>query len=493
MLTLLEACDHPDLFNFPLWEGQRQLLHAYEEALGRGDWMGVWCIGRRSGKSTLAALIALWSCLMRPDLDERAGIAGQSQAVVISPSKEQAQNVINMGYDLLKRSPILFPLVAGKTAGKIEFTNGTRFVAFPASANNILGWPFRFLFLDEAAKFFDNEVGSDHEIEHIFRAALPSTAQFQGLAPVIVASTPQGDTNWFAQQVRAGENGELQSGRTYHAPTASMNPTITQEFLDGEEKRDPEGFRGEFLAELVGSGGAFLDPELIDAAVMRSRELQPSEGTGWIAGFDPSFTKDPAAVAIVGRDLNDPDRLVVGAVRVWTPPKGAGAVVDAEGRRALEDKLLSEVADLCALYRVRGVVTDGYAAAIVNTALERRGFYVESFPLGAQSKLEMFTGLRARFHSHSLELYDETVLLEDLKRLKTVYRGATRTVDTPRYQGRHCDTAIALGLAAMYHDRNGFAGNGLPVLVGPEQPEARPVFNAPAQLIRPTVAADYTF
>lgn len=491
MLTLLEACDHPDLFNFPLYPGQRRLIFALQEALDRGDWLAVWCIGRRSGKSTLAALVAIWCCLMRPDLDELAGIAGQSQAVVISPSKKQAQNVINMGKDLVRRSPVLWPLVANTTMDRIDFVNGTSFVAFPASANNILGWPFRFLMLDEAAKFFDNEAGSDHEIEAVFRGALPSTAQFQGRAPVVVCSTPEGDTNWFAEQVRLGESGELESGRTYKAITADMNPTITPEFLAAEERRDPEGYRGEYLAELVGSGGAFLDPELIDGAVVRGHELSPGDARGWIAGFDPSFTHDPAALVLVGRDSDNPDRLVTGTCRIWTPPKGA-AKADAAERRAIEDQLLSEVGDVCVRYKVDAVVTDGYAAPIVNTALERRGLYVESYTLGTQSKLEMFTTIRSRLLSRSLDLYAEPYLIEDLKRLKTVYRGASRTVDTPRYQGRHCDSAIGLGLACSYHDKEGYGGAGLPQVYDDSGPKPRPIFGS-GDLSKPSRLEHYKF
>ena len=36
MISLLEACDDESLFNFSLWDGQRQLLTEFEEAQAAG-------------------------------------------------------------------------------------------------------------------------------------------------------------------------------------------------------------------------------------------------------------------------------------------------------------------------------------------------------------------------------------------------------------------------------------------------------------------------
>src|SRR5207253_2787657 len=62
---LVQACDDRRLFAFDLWPRQRELLEAVE----RGPRIHVWAVGRRSGKSTMAALVCLWDCLLRPELD----------------------------------------------------------------------------------------------------------------------------------------------------------------------------------------------------------------------------------------------------------------------------------------------------------------------------------------------------------------------------------------------------------------------------------------
>lgn len=483
---LVEACDDPNLFDFPLWPGQRGLLEAFESAYDQGDWLAVWNIGRRSGKSTLAAVVALWSCLLRPDLDGMAGIAGQSQAVVISPSEKQARLLVKMARDLVQRSPLLGPLLERDTASELDFVNGTRLSAFPASARNIRGWPFRCLILDEASSFFDNDSGAEHQIDEVFGAALPSTAQFQGRAPVIVASTPKGDANWFAAQVRAGEQGNLTRGRVYHAPSPMMNPTLTAEFLESEEKRDPENYRGEYMAELVGSGGAFIDPELIDECVAVRDELPPDACDHWVAGIDPAFTRDPFALVICGRDREDRDRIRVGCVRTWLPPKRKPGT--SQELHELENRVLSEVCDVMTRYRVSAVVHDQHQAAVIAEYIRRRGLWPEKYNLSSGSKLDVFTNLKARVVARTLELYEHSLLVMELKRVRAKQTAAGRAIETPSLGGTHCDTSIALALAVGYIDRGGAPGIAMPLVVYDETPA--PVFGMAAETERQSIS-DY--
>jgi hypothetical protein len=487
----VQACDDTALLGFPLWPGQRRLLEALEEALTAGDWLNVWCIGRRSGKSTLAALVALHSCLLRPDLDASAPMG--SHGIVVATNLKQARMVVSTAAEIVQRSPLLARLVDKVALDEIRFTNGTTLASFPASSRGGRGRAVRCLVLDEAAHLADNDTGAAHEAEELYRALIPATAQFSGLTPVIVSSTPAGDSNWFASLVTAGRAGQLEHGRAYVAASADMNPTLDADFLASEERRDPDGFRGEYLAELIGSGGAFLDPELIETCVASRGELDPGDADAWVAGFDPSFAKDPAALVIVGRSRENRDRLLVGAVRTWQPPKGRKRPEGAD-RRALEDKLLSEVCEVCERYGVRTVATDGYMAGVVHEALRRRGLWVEAHTLTTASKVELFSNLKARLTAGSIELPDDATLISELRRLRSTFRGGSRQVETPRLQGTHCDTAIGLALAVQHLDRDGRPGKGTP-LVSHEQPDHDPrrAFSLPRQFTSAETVRDYAF
>jgi hypothetical protein len=463
-VSVLDACDDEQLLGFDLWPGQRDLLQWFQLGQDAGDWLSVWCVGRRSGKSTLAALVALHSCLLRPDLDAMAGSTGGSHAIAIATNLKQARHLIGVAREIVQVSPLLSSMLNSDTLDSLTFSNGTVFAAFPASSRGGRGRAVRCLILDEAAHLLDNDGGSAAEVGDVFAAMIPATAQFRGKAPVIVCSTPAGDANFFADLVRKADTGELEHGRAFRAPSADMNPHLDKSFLEAEERRDPDSFRGEYLAELIGSGGAFLDPDLVESCVASRGELDPDEADSWVAGFDPSFSQDPAAVVMVGRSRVNPDRLLVGCVRSWLPLRQRKTVRTDE-RRQLEDRLLSEVADVCERFHVRAVVTDGYMPGVVNEALRRRGLWVEEFTLTTGSKVEMFAGVKARLAAGSIELYPEPTLVAELKRLRSVFRGGSRMIETPRLGGTHCDSAIALGLACQHIDRDGRPGTGMPLLV----------------------------
>ena len=116
-----------------------------------------------------------------------------------------------------------------------------------------------------------------------------------------------------------------------------MNPTIDEGFLAGEEARDPENFRSEYLAEWVAGGGSFFD--------LRSVELEdgpaaPGDGRRWLAALDPAFHADQFGVALVGESANERGVLVTG-VLAGIEPGARRRSLDA--RREREDATLVAV------------------------------------------------------------------------------------------------------------------------------------------------------
>jgi hypothetical protein len=171
-----------------------------------------------------------------------------------------------------------------------------------------------------------------------------------------------------------------------------MNPTVSAAFLARERARDPNGFRGEYEAQFVGSGAAYLDPDRIEDAVERPGELLPEQGRGWVAGLDPAFSSDPFGLALVGRDPRDQNRLVLGLARAWKPARRRSGSF--EERREVEDAVLAEVAEVCRRYGA-SVVTDQFAAPAVVDRLRRAGLNVRTEPMTATSKTAAFGELRA--------------------------------------------------------------------------------------------------
>jgi len=446
---LVESCADGQLFNFPLWPRQRELLAAAEE----GPRVHVWALGRRSGKTTLAAITCLHNALFRPDLDQRVRAGERRYAVGVATNLSQSRLLVNQARVIVERSPLLAPLLKSATEDELSFElpSGARTAvrAFPCSSRGGRGWPISCLVMDETAHFLTETEGFQ-TAERVWEALVPSTAQFGDGGLVIVSSTPYGQDGLFAQLYQQASSGELPDARALHASTAQVNPTIDAAFLEREEARDPDSFRSEYLAEFTGSGGAYLD---FDRFTVADRgEIAPDDATNWVAALDPAFSSDPFGLALVGRpkDPKEHGRLLLGLAHAWLPPKKKGASF--EERRAIEDQLLDGVAEVCKRYRAR-VVTDQFAAKAVVERLQRAGLSVKTEAMTASSKTAIFSELRARLYDGSLELYEHPDLLAELRRLRTRFTAGAAAVVNPRVGRSHGDLAQACALGVWQQAR----------------------------------------
>jgi transcriptional antiterminator Rof (Rho-off) len=220
---LVQACDDRRLFNFPLWPKQRALLEAVEA----GHRLHVWALGRRSGKTTLAAIVGLHTCLFKPSIAARVRPGERFYAVAVATNLRQARLFVSAARSIVEASELLADQVVSVTEDEIVFATGGVLTAFPCSSRGGRGWPVAALLMDEAA-FFLSETEGPQVAERVFEALVPSTAQFGGLARVIVASTPYGTDGLFAGLRRRGirSRSSLNTARSLSARGArSLTPT----------------------------------------------------------------------------------------------------------------------------------------------------------------------------------------------------------------------------------------------------------------------------
>jgi hypothetical protein len=445
---LVAACDDDRLLGVPLTDDQRRRLELVERH--RTSW---WAVGRRGLKTTSMAYVGLWCCLLRPQLLGYLRPGERGYCVGIATNHRQARLLVHSALATVERSPLLAPLVEAVTEDEIAFANGTTFAAFPSSSRGGRGWPIFCLLLDELAHMIDNE--GNVSADAVVRALLPATAQFGADARVVASSTPWGADGAFAEGFGRALSGENPDAVAHHATTAEANPTIDPAFLAAEERRDPEGFKSEYLAMFVGSGGSFFDAENVQACVTLPGELRPEDGVDWVAGLDPAFSSDPFGLVMVGRDRKDPRRLLVGLVRSWVPPRLRPVSLD-EARK-VEDAVLAEVAHVIRLFGARAV-TDQYRSSGVVERLRRYGVQVRSEPMTAPTKDAAFGFLRGRVNEGGIELFEHPELQRELRAIRTRYAAGKTSVVMPRIGGSHCDLAQALAIAVFEHDRRSLGG-----------------------------------
>src|SRR4051812_31228182 len=89
-----EACR---LLGFEPWPKQAELL----QAIGEGPRMHAWALGRRSGKSTLAAIVCLWDALLRPELDAKVRPGERRYAIAVATNLRQARLIVSAARTLV--------------------------------------------------------------------------------------------------------------------------------------------------------------------------------------------------------------------------------------------------------------------------------------------------------------------------------------------------------------------------------------------------------
>lgn len=103
----------------------------------------------------------------------------------------------------------------------------------------------------------------------------------------------------------------------------------------------------------------------------------------------------------------------------------------------------------------RAGVTDQYAAPAVVDRLRRAGFSVTTIPMSATSKTAAYLELRARLNAGTLDLYEDTDLLAELRRLRARFSAGSAAVVNPRVGGSHGHLAQAVALAVYEIDLHG--------------------------------------
>jgi hypothetical protein len=114
---LLAACEDEQLLGVlgvPLTPDQRLRLAAVEA----GPRTHVWAVGRRGLKTTTAALVGLWCCLLRPELLTYLRPGERGYCVGIATNHRQARLLVQAALSIVERSPLLAPPTAQGARGE---------------------------------------------------------------------------------------------------------------------------------------------------------------------------------------------------------------------------------------------------------------------------------------------------------------------------------------------------------------------------------------
>ncbi len=382
-------------------------------------------IGRRGGKSRVAALIAVFLAVLR-DYSDVLAPGEMGTVAIIAADRRQARTVLRYINGLIDGSPMLAKLVVNRTAESIELVNGIVLEVHTASFRSVRGYTVVAAVLDEVAFWrSDDSANPDREIVAALR---PAMALVPG-ALLIAISSPYSRHGilWDAHRLHHGRDGD--PILTWRAESRTMNPLLPLAVIDQAMAEDEAAARAEYLAEWRSDVDRLIPPEAVDACVIPGRlELPPSGAVSYQAFVDPSGgSSDAMTLAIAHTERRGEQTVaVLDCMREVRPPFSPDAVT-------------REFADTVKAYRCHRVTGDAYGGEWPRERFRDRGI---EYAIADKNKSELYLAAVPLLNARRCELLDVPRLRVQLVGLeRRTARGGRDSVD--HGPGAHDDLANA--------------------------------------------------
>jgi hypothetical protein len=384
-------------------------------------------VGRQGGKtSRIGALCAVYESFrhaLRPG--ERAYV------YLIAPVTDQARIAFRFIRDYICASPVLYKKVKKIRKSEIDLDNGITIRCCPCSQISIRGFRVVAAVLDEIG-FWRNEITAANPAEDVLNALRPAMATFP-IHKLIKISTPNRKDGvlWRDYQQR-----EQLDYLVWQISTAEMNPTISVDFLDKEEQRDPESFRREYLAQFTDQIEGWIRPEILDQCVPKSYTERPPVGSAvYAAAVDPAFKGNDFALAIAHRQDG---LIIVDYVVSWTGTREAPLGYE---------QVCGVIAGIVKGYGLNVVVGDQHCAPILQQQFQELGIVYREFTFGSGTRLDLFVNLKHLIYQKQISLLDKPDLLRQFLSLEE-HRTPRGNIDVrPAYRSKD-DLAVVVAVVA---------------------------------------------
>ena len=382
-------------FALPLTDGEMQAFRSVTERTDPPTvpvtelWL---LLGRRAGKSIVAALITVYLTCVRT-YDSAPG--ERPTFMVIATDRKQGRVVKRYVSGLLHAAAPLRDLIANETQDAIELTNGVVIEIATASHRVTRGYTVIGAVCDEMA-FWRSEDSATPDRE-ILTALRPGMSTVSGAVLVVLSSVyaRRGET-WRAYRTHYGRDGD--PVLVVKGPTRVFNPTVPQAVIDAAYADDPIAAAAEWGSEFRTDVEGFVGVETIDAVTVAGRyELPPMPGVAYTAFVDAAggSGRDSMTLAVVHVEG---DVAVLDLVREVRPPFSPEAVT-------------TEFADSIRRYGLDVATADRYAGDWPREQFAKHGVTVVACD---RSKSELYVDVLPQLNSGKVELLDSERLRHQL-------------------------------------------------------------------------------
>jgi hypothetical protein len=395
----------------------------------REAWLAV---GRRGGKSRIAALVAVYLAAFRT-YDDVLAPGEVGTLPVIAADRRQARVVLRYIEGFFDAVPMLRGMVTNRTKETLELSNRCTIEVHTASWRTIRGMTLIGAVGDEIAFWrSDDSANPDKEILNALR---PGMATVPG-ALLLCISSPYARRGvlWEALKKHHGKDGD--PVLAWQAPTQAMNPNVDPDVIADAYEEDEASASAEYGAEFRRDIETFIDLDLIKACVIPDRhDMPPAAGIRYRGFCDPAggSGKDSFTLAIAHDETHDGKVItVVDAMREAKPPFSPAAAIEGFAQLLLE-------------YRITKVTGDRWGGEFPREHF--RNHFV-NYDVCENVKSDLYRDLLPLLTSGQVELPDNPGLSRQLHGLeRRTARGGRDSIDhAPR---AHDDIANAVAGVAV--------------------------------------------
>lgn len=400
------------LFGLPVADKDQALLH---QLTGRTQpptsqaREAFFIVGRRGGKSRLAALVAVFLACLR-DYSTILAAGERGVVMLIASDRRQARVLKRYVSGLLQAVPMLAQMITGETAQGIELINRIIIEIHTASFRSTRGYTVVAAILDELAFWPTDEAASpDSEILNALR---PAMATVPGCMLLAISSpyARRGEL-WKAHHEHFGHNDD--PVLVIQADTKTMNPSVPDSVIAAAYESDPASAAAEYGAQFRRDVELFVSKEAVEAVTIPGRlELVSVATLQYSAFVDPSGGSHDAMTLAIAHSEHGMGILDV--VREVKPPFSPEAVVQ-------------EFAETVKSYGIRHVVGDRYAGEWPREQFRKCGV---DYRVSERTKSDLYRDLLPALNSRRVELLDHPPLITQLQALERhTGRGGKDSID----------------------------------------------------------------
>jgi hypothetical protein len=390
--------------------------------------------GRKGGKTEYVAAPILTHCACT-DTDD------PGTYLLVSPSKSD-QAIL--GWQAINRQlQSGYPgLVASvdEGGGKIYLFNSNVIAIASANFRNLRGPKYKVVVIDEGCFYYSNapEDGGANPLPNILDSVVGGMVATRHPL-LLMESTPWTKIGPMYEHLR--DRDATPDRLVWRADTLTMNPHANKELMEKHRRDRGENFyRREYLAEFSEDSFAWVEADLVDAAVARGMPFfPPKSGARYVMGLDPARTRDHFGAAIAHCE-REGGIIVCDWSKEWRPGILSGLKYAS---------VLPEIWARAREYRIKKIASDqidfGGIEASIPIANGRPEFEMERVQTGGQGGAELSDTARGLFANGKLVLPDQPGLADEFKRLADyLQQGGARDV---RAKQGHDDRSRAIMLA----------------------------------------------